>query len=181
MFGYVMSDPERCKFFLEQILDIQIDHVEYLEKQKTIDMKIDARSVRLDIYMSDGKAIYNVEIQTTSGKNLPKRSRYYQGQIDMNLITKGENFNKLKKSFVFICTFDPFRQNRYIYSFENICKGDTPEDDIVLQDETYKIFINTKGTEGNISEDFKELMDYFNNSEVSQNSTNHWYIPSTQL
>ena len=74
MFGYVMSDPERCKFFLEQILDIQIDHVEYLEKQKTIDMKIDARSVRLDIYMSDGKAIYNVEIQTTSGKNLPKRS-----------------------------------------------------------------------------------------------------------
>ncbi|MDD7114012.1 MAG: PD-(D/E)XK nuclease family transposase, partial [Lachnospiraceae bacterium] len=72
-----MSDPERCKFFLEQILDIQIDHVEYLEKQKTIDMKIDARSVRLDIYMSDGKAIYNVEMQTTSGKNLPKRSRYY--------------------------------------------------------------------------------------------------------
>ena len=172
MFGYVMSDPERCKFFLEQILDIQIDHVEYLEKQKTIDMKIDARSVRLDIYMSDGKAIYNVEMQTTSGKNLPKRSRYYQGQIDMNLITKGENFNKLKKSFVFICTFDPFGQNRYIYSFENICKGDTPEDDIVLQDETYKIFINTKGTEGNVSEDFKELMDYFNNSEVAQNSTN---------
>ena len=107
-----MSDPERCKFFLEQILDIQIDHVEYLEKKKTIDMKIDARSVRLDIYMSDGKAIYNVEMQTTSGKNLPKRSRYYQGQIDMNLITKGENFNKLKKSFVFICTFDPFGQNR---------------------------------------------------------------------
>ena len=43
MFGYVMSDPERCKQFLEQILDIQIDHVEYLEKQKSIDMKIDAK------------------------------------------------------------------------------------------------------------------------------------------
>ena len=30
MFGYVMSDPEHCKLFLEQILDIQINHVEYL-------------------------------------------------------------------------------------------------------------------------------------------------------
>ena len=128
MFGYIMSDPERCKLFLEQILDIQIDHVEYLEKQKT---------------------------------------------IDMNLITKGENYTKLKKSFIiFICTFDPFGQNRYIYSFENICKGDTPEDDILLQDGTYKIFVNTKGTKGNVSDDFKELMDYFNNSEVVKNSKN---------
>ena len=173
MFGYVMSDPERCKLFLEQILDVQIDHVEYLEKQKTIDIKIDARSVRLDIYMSDGETIYNVEMQTSFGKNLPKRSRYYQGQIDMNLITKGENYTKLKKSFViFICTFDPFGQNRYIYSFENICKGDILEDDILLQDGTYKIFINTKGTKGNVSDDFKELMDYFNDSEVVINSKN---------
>ena len=54
----------------------------------------------------------------------------------------------------------------------NICKGDTPEDDILLQDETYKIFINTKGTKGNVSDDFKDLMDYFNNSEVVKNSKN---------
>ena len=173
MFGYVMSDPECCKRFLEQILDIQIDHVEYLEKQKTIDMKIDARSVRLDIYMSDGKTVYNVEMQTSFGKNLPKRSRYYQGQIDMDLISKGENYNKLKKSFViFICTFDPFGKERYVYSFENICKGDFSENDILLQDETYKIFINTKGTKGNVSDDFKELMDYFNDSEAAINSKN---------
>lgn len=71
MFGYVMSDPDRCKLFLEQILDLKIDHVEYLEKQKTIDEKIDARAVRLDIYMSDGKTIYNCEMQANTKKNLP--------------------------------------------------------------------------------------------------------------
>ena len=173
MFGYVMSDPERCKQFMEQILDIQIDHVEYLEKQKSIDMKIDAKGVRLDIYMSDGKTVYNVEMQTSSNKNLPRRSRYYQGQIDMNLIAKGENYNKLKKSFViFICSFDPFGKDRYVYSFENICKGENSDDDIFLQDEAYKVFINTKGTKGNVSDNFKELMDYFNNSENAKSSKN---------
>ena len=173
MFGYVMSDPERCKQFLEQILDIQIDHVEYLEKQKSIDMKIDAKGIRLDIYMSDGKTVYNVEMQTSSNNNLPRRSRYYQGQIDMNLIAKGENYNKLKKSFViFICSFDPFGKDRYVYSFENICKGENSGDDIFLQDEAYKVFINTKGTKGNVSDNFKELMDYFNNSENAKSSKN---------
>lgn len=170
MFGYVMSEPERCKRFLEQILDIEIDHVEYLERQKSIDNKIDARSVRLDIYMSDGKTIYNCEMQTSSNKNLSLRSRYYQGQIDMNLITKGEAYTKLNKSYViFICTFDLFGKERYIYSFENICKEDPT---LYLRDETYKVFINTRGKIGDVSEDFKELMDYFNNPAAAEKSSN---------
>ena len=61
----------------------------------------DARSVRLDVYIKDNKnTIYNVEMQTTNPRNLPKRSRYYQGMIDLNLIEKGENFNKLNKSYM---------------------------------------------------------------------------------
>ena len=41
--------------------------------------------------------------------NLPKRMRYYQGMIDLNILEKGENYKNLKKSFViFICTFDLF-------------------------------------------------------------------------
>lgn len=170
MFGYVMSEPERCRAFLEQILDLEIDHVEYLEKQKTVDLALDARSIRMDIYVDDGKTIYNCEMQTTSKRNLPKRTRYYQGQIDMNLIAKGEDYKKLKKSFIiFICTFDPFGKGRYIYSFENICKEDQT---IHLDDEAYKIFINTKGTVGDVSENFIELMDYFNDPATASSSRN---------
>ena len=34
--------------------------------------------------------------------NLPKRSRYYQGNIDLDLISKGEDYIQLKKSFVIL-------------------------------------------------------------------------------
>ena len=147
--------------------------MEYLEKQKSIDMKIDARPVRLDIYMSDGETVYNVEMQTTSGEHLPKRSRYYQGQIDMNLIAKGESYKKLKTSFViFICTFDPFKQDQYVYSFENVCQMENQKDNILLGDDTYKIFINTKGKTGNVTETFIEFMNYFNDSRTAGESTN---------
>ena len=54
MFSRIMQDQKICKPFLEMILDIKIDHIEYLESQKTIDLKVDAKSVRLDIFV-DGQ------------------------------------------------------------------------------------------------------------------------------
>ena len=112
MFSRIMQDKKICKPFLEMILGIKIDHIEYLESQKTIDLKVDAKSVRLDIFVDDGKTVYNCEMQTSFFKNIPKRSRYYQGFIDMDLIEKGADYSKLKKSFViFICTFDLFGKN----------------------------------------------------------------------
>lgn len=64
MFSRIMQDKKICKPFLEMILGIKIDHIEYLESQKTIDLKVDAKSVRLDIFVDDGKTVYNCEMQT---------------------------------------------------------------------------------------------------------------------
>ena len=86
MFGKIMEDPALCKPFLELILGIKIHHIVLLERQKTIDEKIDIHSIRMDIYVDDGKTVYNCEMQTTDTGDLQKRSRYYQGQIDMNLL-----------------------------------------------------------------------------------------------
>ena len=73
MFAKVMRNPELCKGLLERLLDIQIDHIEYPEEQKVIDISKDSKSVRLDVYLKDEKGtVYNVEIQTTSNRNLPK-------------------------------------------------------------------------------------------------------------
>lgn len=138
MFSRIMQDQKICKPFLEMILDIKIDHIEYLESQKTIDLKVDAKSVRLDIFVDDGKTVYNCEMQTSFFKNIPKRSRYYQGFIDMDLIEKGADYSKLKKSFViFICTFDLFGKNGYIYTFENRC---VEYPDLRLGDDAIKVF-----------------------------------------
>lgn len=62
---------------------------------------------------------------------------------------------------IFICTFDPFKDGRHIYSFENICRENTS---IVLGDETAKIFLNTRGTINDVDEDMKEFLTYVENT-----------------
>ena len=117
MFGTVMVDPEYCKPFLETILGTKIKKIVYLERQKAIGLVVNAKSIRMDVYIEDEEhTVYDVEMQTGKNRNLPKRSRYYQGMIDLNILAKGEDYNQLKKSLViFICTFDPFGYDEYIY------------------------------------------------------------------
>lgn len=170
MSAKVMRNPELCKGLLERLLDIQIDHIEYPEEQKVIDISKDSKSVPLDVYLKDEKGtVYNVEIQTTHSKNLPKRTRYYAGMINLNAIEKGADYSELPQSFViFICTFDTFGKGRWRYTFENMCKEDN---DIFLEDGTAKIFFNTDGTEGNISEDTKNILKFIANNTAEDDFT----------
>lgn len=115
LFGKIMRDAELCKELLQRILpDLEIDHVEYPELQKGIKPDIDAKSVRLDVYVNDGKnTVYDIEMQATNSKELPERSRYYQGMIDLQLIDKGQYYKELSQSYViFICPFDVFGKGR---------------------------------------------------------------------
>ncbi|MBO5303822.1 MAG: Rpn family recombination-promoting nuclease/putative transposase [Lachnospiraceae bacterium] len=91
-------------------------------------------------------------------KNLPKRSRYYQGMIDLNILNKGESYKDLKKSYIiFICKFDLFGADLCRYTFENVCLECV---DIRLGDESTKIFINPYGKTENISEELKAFLKY---------------------
>jgi len=146
MFSKMMRNKAICKGLVETLLGFDIDRIEYPEEQKSIDIAMDAKSVRLDVYVKDDKdTVYNIEMQTSPQSYLPKRSRYYQGMIDLNLIEKGELYDKLNTSYViFICTFDPFNKGRHVYHFENRCIDDPTLD---LGDETHKCFFNTRGTD----------------------------------
>lgn len=170
MFGKLMQNEQLCKPFLEQVLDIHIDHLVYLERQKTIDEKIDGRSVRLDIYADDGKTVYNCEMQTSPNRDLPKRTRYYQGQMDLNMISKGTDYEELRKTFIiFVCTFDPFGKGGYVYTFRNRCI-EYPQ--MELGDDTVKVFLNTTGCHGDISAPLKELLEYIDSGKVPENCQN---------
>lgn len=164
VFGAVMQNPRKCKALLECILGIKIRKIKYPELEKTIDKAIGSKSVRLDVYVEDEfDTIYNIEIQATNRKNLPKRSRYYQGIIDINIIDKGDDYKKLKKSYViFICDYDEFGKGRHIYTFENMC---LEEPGLRLGDDTVKIILNTKGPMDDVGEDVKELLHYIAGQE----------------
>ncbi len=87
LFGKVMQDAQLCKELLQRILPgLKIDHVEYPEGQKTICPDADAKSIRMDVYVRDGKGtVYDIEMQVADTGELPKRARYYQGMVDLQM------------------------------------------------------------------------------------------------
>lgn len=161
LFGKVMQDPKLCRELLQRILpDMKITRIIFPEGQKMIRPDVDAKkSVRLDIYVEDDKkVIYDVEIQKVDTKELPKRSRYYQSMIDVQLLERGHNYNELRKSFIiFICLKDIFGQGRHIYTFKNICEQNNA---LPLRDEAVKIFLNAEGVLDNVSPELKLFLDY---------------------
>lgn len=161
LFMKVMQNPVLCKELLHRILpDLGIDHIEYPEMQKEIKEDMEAKSIQLDVYVKGNKdIIYNIEMQAADTKELPKRSRYYQAMIDLQLLDKGDkSYNELNKTYIiFICLFDLFGQGRHIYTFENLCKEDTS---LAMGDEATKIFLNAKGVMDDVSNDLKAFLDY---------------------
>ncbi len=108
-----MRDKEICIALLERLLKLKIKDIQYLEEEKTINIEYAAKSIRLDVYVEESTRVFNLEMQTTAKKELPYRSRYYQGMIDLNSIEKGASYKNLKESYViFICTFDPFGKEK---------------------------------------------------------------------
>ena len=156
MFGAVMSVEENCIGFLELVLGIEIERI-VISKEKSIVYHPEYKGVRLDIYARDeNNTRYDVEMQVKSGDALGKRARYYHSQMDMECLTSGVEYEMLPRSFViFICDFDPFGKERYVYTFCNRC---LEEDTLRLEDGTQTIFLSTKGK--NHSEVPKELVEF---------------------
>ena len=159
IFYKVMQDKELCRQLLEIILNVEIERIEYPEGEKTIEVRNDAKGIRLDIYVKDENAtVYNVEMQAVHAANLPQRSRYYQNLIDVDLLGRGADYRKLNRSFViFICMEDIFHKGRHIYTFENRCREDT---ELVLGDGAVKIFLNPYSEMDDVTPALKNFLKY---------------------
>lgn len=169
MFGKIMSNKELCRETLQTLLEIPIDTIEYPEKQKSIQVTSNGKSVRLDVYVQDDSGtVYDAEMQQGEGnascsKELPQRSRYYQGMIDLNHLEMGMPYRELKECYIiFICTFDPFGKGMHRYTFRNTCQEDR---ETVLADKSVKVFFNTKGTGADVSDETRELLRYLDTKE----------------
>ena len=151
---------------------MKIRDIVYLNEQETIKAEIpDSRGVRLDVYVEDDQnTVYDVDVQTTSNTNLPKRMRMYQSMIDVRALEEGDDYQKLKKSFViFITNYDPFGAKRYVYTFRSRCDEDNA---LVLNDAAVKLVVNAKGTVGEISPELRTLIRYLNGEAPGDEYTN---------
>lgn len=155
LFAAVMQQGDNCKKFLDMLLKIKINRIDILF-EKTIIYNPEYKGIRLDVYAKgDDHICYNIEMQVLSDK-LPKRSRYYHNQMDMELLSSGESYDTLPDTYViFICDFDPFGLQRYCYNFESRCLEDTT---LSLGDGSKSIFLSTKGN--NSSDISPELLSF---------------------
>ena len=116
--------PEACKYLIEMLLGIKIQKME-MHGEETIEHDYDSHGIRLDVYVKDSEHIYDVEMQMSNTNDLPERSRYYQGLMDLDNLKSGQKYKELKTSHViFICMEDIFKNGLPVNTFENICLED---------------------------------------------------------
>ena len=167
IFQKVMLKKPICKAVLERLLDISIKDIVYIQEEKTLDVSLETKSVRLDVYVNDDRGIvFNIEMQTSKDmEELVKRTRFYQSILDMYHLQKGQKYMTLNDSYIiFICTFPVFIGNRHKYTFKNVCME---EQDILLNDGATKLFLSTKGKMDDISKPLQRFLDYVDGHAAS--------------
>ena len=166
MFAEVMRRKDLCIGLLETIFegrrirDIVYEDGLSPEAQKYIAFNPGNKSIRLDVYFEDGDTVYDIEIQKADKGNLPKRTRMYSSMMDANMLDKGLEYEELKDSYViFICMFVPFEKGLARYTFRSICEE---AEGLPLGDGRCIMFLNTKGSIGELGEDMDAFFGYIN-------------------
>lgn len=179
--------PEFCRILLSTILGRPIRNVRIIPQKNILGIDTDRHGIRLDAYIEDVSEadnsifpneidaqiipdIYDIEPNKTFEKNtLPKRMRYYHGLIDTQLLSTGIKYDKLQNVvIIFILPYDPFDKNRMVYTIRNQCVEDSS---VSYDDGSTKIFLYTKGIEGNPSQELKDMLQYMENT-TNENVTN---------
>lgn len=159
-------NPKICRRLIELILNIRVKNISYPEREKVIESRTDSKGIRLDVYVEDSQnRSFDLEMQIANSDNIAKRMRYYQGLIDGDKLKRGQHYSTLGESYIiFICPFDRFKQGRHIYTFRESCDQDY---NLKLNDGAVKIFLSTKGTMNDVSQEIKNFLNYVDSGIVS--------------
>ena len=181
LFGAAMDNEKSGQLIAETILktlfhrDIKITRI---NPEKTFWPPSEKfHGVRLDAYIEEGSAevlpgnVYDLEPDNKSNqkKCLPRRSRFYHSSIDSRLLRSGKSYDDLSSVWmIFITTFDPFGEDRMVYTVRNHCI-ELPE--MEYDDGAVTLFLYVKGTKGNPPEDLKILLRYLSDTTAENACT----------
>ena len=101
---------------------------------------LQGRGVRFDVFARDSKGReYDIEIQRADKGAEPKRARYNSALMDANALKSGENFGKLRDTYViFITENDVMGDSQDLYVYERVEKKSSK----ILGDGTHIIYVN---------------------------------------
>ena len=166
MFGQVMRSEEICKLFLEALLDVSIQRIEFLDQQKDLTDSYEYHGIRLDVYLKDeAGTVFNVELQAERRNDLQKRVRFYQSGIDRSELPKGADYADLSESYIiFVCNFDYFHIGKAVGERVSFLK----DTDVVYEDGSHVFFLNSRYTEPNASKPILEFLDLIRTNDLEK-------------
>ena len=118
---------------------------------------LQGRGVRFDVFARDSKGReYDIEIQRADHGAEPKRARYNSALMDANALKSGDDFGKLRDTYViFITENDVMKRGQDVYSYLRIEENNGDR----LHDGTHIIYVNgaTRSTSdiGKLVHDFQ--------------------------
>ena len=113
--------PECIELILQIILGKR--DLKVVKSQTEYPIKsLQGRGVRFDVFARDSKGReYDIEIQRADKGAEPKRARYNSALMDANALKRGEDFGKLRDTYViFITENDVMKRGQEVYSYLRI-------------------------------------------------------------
>ena len=157
-FAMVVFDDKKC---IEKILQIILDqeniNINEYQLQKNL-KNLQGRSIIMDIFATNSKNSYNLEIEQKKIRAALKRARFHSSLIDAYISNPGDEFTKLHNIVViFICKEDVFKKGLPIYHVSEIIY----EANEIVDSGIIKIYVNgqyedTSSDIGKLIHDFKE-------------------------
>lgn len=164
MFGTVFQDPNLCQGLIELLLGIQVEKIEFVERQGLLDAGPLSRAGIVDLLVRDAAGNeYDVEMQNVATPGIARRARRYLTLVDANMLDRGQRFEDAGDAIViFICANDPFGRGWKRYDFIRTCAQDGQP----MDDGTSIVFVNAAGTRGDYGDGFDAFLRYLSNDTV---------------
>ncbi len=157
----VMQNEEVCAAFLETVLGIEVERIEYLQAERYAIPAPDSKMVRMDVYARDHARAYDVEMQACRKPYLGRRLRYYQGSMDVADMKPGQDYGDMLESYiVFLCDYDPLRKGLPVYTVRPACEEAS---DVALETGQTWVVLNSCAWRCASTEGLRNLLEYVSN------------------
>ena len=168
--GYEEYGKEVSGIILKTILRRKVKIKKVVSEMVIFPTKPGLHGVRLDAFVEEDDtevatgSIYDLEPDKKESEkyHLSKRVRYYHSKIDMHYLEASEKYKKLPQVWViFITSFDPFDQNRLVYTIKNHCV-EVPDMD--YDDGATTLLLYVDGDPEGYPKELVQLLAYMKNS-----------------
>ena len=171
LFRALTENPEHAKFIAKLVIERatgrKVEQISVVSEKALTGIDLGRHGICMDLYVEEYEGercarVYDIEPNNYGADELPMRSRYSQALTDVKLLEAGQSYRKLPNYIsIWILPYDPFGQNRMLYTVKNFVAEDTQ---IVYNDGALKLFLYTGGESGG-NERLKDMLRYFAESD----------------